>query len=58
MFPFAYYKTAPPVLFRKLDSLTGLPVPLLPNTPIHSFVAREWYCTTAPDLAVIHLYYE
>jgi hypothetical protein len=22
------------------------------------FVAREWYCTTAPDLAVVHLYYE
>jgi hypothetical protein len=25
---------------------------------IHGFIAREWYCTTHPDLAVIHLYYE
>ena len=25
---------------------------------IHSIIAREWYCTTHPDLAVIHLYYE
>jgi hypothetical protein len=24
----------------------------------HRFIAREWYCTTHPDLAVIHLYYE
>jgi hypothetical protein len=24
----------------------------------HGYIAREWYCTTHPDLAVIHLYYE
>ncbi len=24
----------------------------------HGFVAREWYCTRDPALAVVHLYYE
>jgi hypothetical protein len=25
---------------------------------VPNITAREWYCTTHPDLAVVHLYYE